>query len=278
MGDVRMKEKNTKHAHISIRPTHGTARVVNIQSVVPEKKSEKEVFWVNALKSKLPDLSDFEIQANEDDSHGNHDVIAKSDNLEIGIQVTELTSELRKKHENIRTHYLNRIVRSIGQRNIQKDGRILVNLLFKNHLTIRNRPQSEDIVDFIENLSSSDIGKRINCGIYDICTQNIGSGAFYVPNCNNIGIDVNFDQVPRTEETYINALEYLARRKRNSKSPWLLIWSLDFWKDKRWLGGSITNHLTDNFHASNFERVYFLESLDGEGFFQANLTLHRVKS
>lgn len=276
-----MADEKKKWASISMRSTHGTARLVHIQSVIPQDKREKEVFWVRALMGKLPNRSgvSHKIRPNEDDSQGNHDVIVEmQDDRPIGVQVTELTSELRRKREAIRASYLKKVVDVLEMKKVSSEEKVLVKLLFNSpNPEELNLNKPELIVSAIENDDLINLPKIIDGGRYRILLDRVGDNDFYIPNKNNIGIDVDFDQVPRCVDTYQKAIDYLVEKKSKSKSPWLLVWSLDFWKDKHTFGDSLMEYMKTAFATSGFEKVFFLESQDGEGFFEVNLELHIIK-
>lgn len=268
-------------ASVSIRPTHGTARLINHSSVLPQDKRDKEVFWVRALVEKLPELSCMapKIRPNEDDSHGNHDVIIEMQNdCSIGVQVTELTSELRRKREAIRVSYLKEVVDLLVMRNITSEEKVLVKLLFNSPDPEElNLEKPERIVQVIEKEDSIYAPRIIESGRHRILFEKVGENDFYVPNANNIGIDVDFDQVPRSLRTYRKAIKYLFDKKSRSISPWLLVWSLDFWKDKHNFGKSVLENMRSVFSNAGFDKIYFLESLDGNGLFETNIELHIIK-
>lgn len=100
---------------------------------------------------------------------------------------------------------------------------------------------------------------------------------FYVPFRDNIGIDLDFDWLPESEKRYFAAIDEIIEKKSNSRSPWLLVWSLQFFIDKHLFGDRVIEHMKAQFAQTQFNRVYFIESIDGEGMFQANLCLHRIK-
>lgn len=276
-----MHDEKERWASVSMRPTHGTARLIHIPSVLPQDKREKEVFWVRALTAKLPALSGVppKIGPNEDDSHGNDDVIIEmQDDCAIGVQVTELTSELKRKREAIRASYLKKVVDLLEKMNVTSEEKVLVNLLFNSPDPEElNIEKPERIVQAIENENSIDSPRIIHGGRHRILLQGVGENDFYVPNANNIGIDVDFDQVPRSIETYKKAIDYLVGKKSKSISPWLLVWSLDFWRDKHTFGERVLEYMRSTFANADFDKIYFLESLDGDGTFEANLELHIIK-
>jgi hypothetical protein len=276
-----MHDEKSKWTSVSIRPTHGTARLINHPSVLAQDKREKEVFWVRALVAKLPEFSCIatKIRPNEDDSHGNHDVIIEMQkDCSIGVQVTELTFELRRKREAIRASYLKKVIDLLVKENVTSEERVLVKLLFNSPDPEElNLEKPERIVQVIENEDSINEQRSIESGRHHILFEKIGENDFYVPNVNNIGVDVDFDQVPRSLGTYKKATKYLFEKKSRSISPWLLVWSLDFWRDKHTFGKSVLENMRTVFANAGFDKIYFLESLDGNGLFEANIGLHIIK-
>ena len=55
-------------------------------------------------------------------------------------------------------------------------------------------------------------------------------------------------------------------------------WSANFWRDKHWLGNEVLQHMRASFNSSPFQRVYFVETMDGQGMFEANLTINEIKA
>jgi len=268
-------------ASISGRITHGTARQVTFNSLIPLEKSEKELFWTKILLQNLINKLDLlEIIANTDDSNGNHDVILSLINKTIiGVQVTEFTYELERSRKYIQDTYLKRIIQEISNRGCKATKKTLFCITFP--YVDSRKPASEKprkVVDSIEKLLNDSPDRRIYKFDYgNIFFNEIQVGDFYVPNINNIGVDVNFDNLPRNLDIYLDCVDSIFVKKSNSLSDWLLIWSIDFWKDKHWLGNEIIEHMKDQFAASNFKKVFFMETCDGEGIFQANLKLHVIK-
>ena len=267
--------------NISVRPTHGTVKMFTVPSVLPQDRREQEVFWVKTLISKLPSFSGISLNicSNKDDSHGNHDVIIKMfDNSEIGVQVTELTSELRRRREANREKYLRKVLELLHKKGVSSEEKVLVQLLFDSsdpeELALE---KPERIVSLIECGGLINLPKTIDSGRFYVHLENIGENCFYTPNINNIGIDVDFDQVPRSLETYQKAINYLSEKKANSISPWLLIWSFDFYRDKYSFGEKVLEDIKTSFAKSSFDKIYFIESMNGSGFFDANLELHVIK-
>jgi hypothetical protein len=108
--------------------------------------------------------------------------------------------------------------------------------------------------------------------------QRIPEGSqIYIPQTGNIGFYVNFDQIPFTAETYFQAISLMAGKKSRTRSQWLLIWSLGFWKDKHWLENHVIAKLKEAFVDSPCEKIFFAESLPNEGAFQVNLSVHTIK-
>jgi hypothetical protein len=106
----------------------------------------------------------------------------------------------------------------------------------------------------------------------------VDEGEFYVPSVAGIGVACNLDALPRTLEMFCDAITCLRDKKANSNSPWLLVWSTSFFRDKHWLGIETLEHMAKAFSASSFERVFFCESMDGPGYFEANFVAHAIKA
>ena len=268
-------------ASVSLRPTHGTARMVFRASMIPLDKEDKEVFWVNPLVSSLPGMSGrvTDVVSNNDDSHGQHDVLI---NLEeaghIGVQVTELTSELRRKREAMRKAYLPKILELIKDEGIHHKQRVLAKLFFAaSGADLANLAKPKHVVKAIRDAEVDGPLVAITSGQCRLLLTTVGESEFYVPHVNNIGIDVDFDSVPRSLSGYQQAVDYLAEKKSNSMSPWLLIWSVDFWQDKDWLGDNLLAYMKSVFSETTFSNVYFVEAPDGKGTFEANLEVHIIK-
>jgi hypothetical protein len=88
--------------------------------------------------------------------------------------------------------------------------------------------------------------------------------------------------VPRTLRTYHESIELIAAKKADSLPPVLLVWSLDFWRDKHAWGESLIQHMQQSFLDLPASVVIFIESLDGEvapgeGLFWVNLRSDMVK-
>ncbi|MHC4510369.1 MAG: hypothetical protein ACYTAO_15685 [Planctomycetota bacterium] len=266
---------------ISVRPTHGTARVVASAPVLPPAKSDKEVFWVRTLVDALQKLPGqvTDVRSNKDDSHGQDDVIIEmSDRESIGVQVTELTSELRRKREAIRVSYVDKILALLRKEGVRSEERILVTLLFAaSDPETFQLDKPERVVQVIRDEELTHSPRTVDVGPYRVLLQGVDQSQFYVPNVNNIGIDVDFDAVPRSLATYRKAVDYLAEKKSNSKSPWLLIWSVSFWQDKDWLGDELVAYMKATFTDSCFDNVYFAESIDVKGPSMANLEVHTIR-
>lgn len=263
------------------RFSHGTATPVSIPSAVPENKQEKEKFWVSALISKLPEFEgqNIEIISNPDDSLGGHDAILFVNEGEIGIQVTELTSELKRNYEHVRQKYLRGVFSLLESHSIKNEKNILISVFFSTldiNIFKKFRPSllTKIIVENINNITKTMI---IKFDYGTILFEMVGENKFFVPSIRNIGIDINIDQIPLSYEAYKNAIDYLEEKKRKSKSPWLLIWSLDFWILRENYDNQVLDYLKEAFSSSKFQKVYFIESLGAEGLFNANLTLHCIK-
>lgn len=276
-----MDDNIRNRASISTRPTHGTAPLINIPSILPQTKRQQEVFWVNSLVTQLSEYKGYSYQVftNKNDSSGNHDVILEVDGNKIGIQVTELTYELMRRRVAIRKRYIEKLINELEKRQIIFPIRVVVNILFciidAKRIELVEPNKLIDII--LDNLNGITERKIYPFAQGTILLDLVTEGNIYIPSYGNIGIDVNFDQLERSLDTYYLAIEHLAKKKVNSKSPWLLIWSLGFWRDKHWLGPLVIQYMQETFQCSTFEKVYFLESIDGDHFFPTNLALHLIK-
>lgn len=281
MSGENMDSKDNNWAILTTRFTHGTAQPISIPSAVPYDKRDKEMFWVKSLVSQLAEYQghSINIETNPDDSSGGHDVILKIDENTIGIQVTELTSELKRRREHIRQKYLTELFNLIGEKSISAIKKIIISVLFadidSDELSIAKPSQLAEII--IANLKNGPDFKASQFEYGTVLIQPITDETFYVPSRGNIGIDINIDQLSISFDSYRRAIDYLAKKKQNSKSPWLLIWSLDFWIIKADYGPQIVEYIKTAFSTSKFEKVFFVESLGGEGMFEANFTIHRIK-
>ena len=262
----------------------GTAKPVHFPSVIPEEKSKKEVFWVSQLFKLIPEYSSHKIEiiSNADDSDGNHDVIAKLINNEnIGIQVTELTSELQKSRTALSKHHTRNIIKALVKVNAKSASTIAVSLSIKDIERKKPKfPKPNEIAEIIKEKSSIGFSEKTvveNKDYFNLIYQPLKSGKLLIPSHKNIGVSVNYDALPRTLEMYENSVDYLVKKKSNSKSPWLVIWSSSLWQDSHWLGDELLVYMRRSFSDSQFKSVYFVESMDGEGFFQANLHWHQIK-
>jgi hypothetical protein len=262
----------------------GTAKPVLFPSVVPEEKSEKEVFWVSQLFSLLPEFADhiIDIESNEDDSKGNHDVVTHlSNNETIGIQVTELTSELQKSRTALSKYHTKNIVKALQRIDARATTKIAVSISIKE---IERKkpifPKPDEIAEIIKEKSLVGFSENpdvVNKGNFTLTFQPLTTGQLFIPSHSKIGISVNYDDLPRTLEMYENAVDYLVKKKSNSNSPWLIIWSSSFWQDRHWLGTELLEYMMHSFSSSQFNNVYFIESMDGEGIFQANVHWYQIK-
>jgi len=271
-----------KWTAVSLRPMFGTAKPVALPTVVPKETRECELFWVDALVRNDSDIQslDPEIESCADDSHGKSDVILRSqEGDEIGIQVTELTYELRREREFQRTQFLRKNLEHFVCEKVSAQKKLMVKC-FLPYVSTRkyHAPKPEDVLDatiaFIEGSDEEDLVEVPSARIY---FKWVDDGELFVPSVGNIGIDCNLDALPRSLEIYHDAILNLCNKKEKSKSPWLLIWSTTFWKDKHWIGDEVLDQMRSALDPLDFERVYFLETLDMPGAFQKNLTVHMIK-
>ncbi|MFM8445683.1 MAG: hypothetical protein ACKN9W_20375 [Methylococcus sp.] len=262
----------------------GTAKPTYFPSVIPAEKSAKEVFWVTQLFNLLPEYEAHEkhIQSNEDDSEGNHDVLVDLPSEQtIGIQVTELTSELRKSRTSLSNHHTDNIIKALQKVGAQSPSMVAVSISVSG--IERKKPKFPTPTEIAEAIKAKSIEgfteeiEIVNEGNYKLVFQLLKAGELAIANYKNIGVSVNYDALPVTLEMYENSVNYLVNKKSNSKSPWLVIWSSSFWQDGHWLGTPLLEYMRQSFKSSQFVNVYFIESMDGEGFFQANVHWHKIK-
>lgn len=276
--------KGTEWASISFRPTHGTATPIRMVSVLPKDKTEKEVFWVVQLAKNLKEIRDdiAEILPSVDDSHGGDDVIIKLVNgSKIGVQVTELTHELRKKRESIRGRYIANVLKRIQDSNISSSRDVVVKVIFKNNANIRV-PDAATMAKTISDLmktKSRQVEIDGNCTVVVIDVDQ-GSG-ICCSHINGIGFELDIDLLPRSISTYCAAIRAISSKKSKTRSQWLLVWSLEFWRDKHWLGNEIIDCMRSEFQKVPSVRKFFVESIDGgpantASPFAVNLSIHEI--
>ena len=269
-------------ASISSRPTHGTATLTQVPSVIPLHKTDKEVFWVQQLVSQLPEFKATPptLRPNFDDANGGDDVIIDvNTSTAIGVQVTELTYELWRRRSAQRERFVRQVLDELQRMNATSPEPVVA--------TLHSRTATPDDLKLpdaihvakilLDSMSSRQTQTVVQLDTAYIILSPVAGQNIYVPSYNRIGIDVDIDQLPRSFTTYEVAVDYLAKRKAGSRSPWLLIWSSVFWRDKHFLGSEVLRHMVTAFAASVFSRVYFIESIDGQGCFSANLALHTLK-
>jgi len=278
-----MSDESTARASITLRPTHGTATPHTFPSIIPIDKRDCESFWVRALLSKLDDFneSEFIIQIPSDDSHGKHDIVIHSENDEtIGIQVTELTYELERERNSHRNNFVNSVLKSIHSASIVSTAKIAITC----HIPCTSSrqfhlPPMKKLIETIQigiNQASPSCSMVVEESTLHFTQVDIGN--FHMPFTGNIGFDCSIDQLPRTLQMYLDAATCIRDKKTNSISKWLLIWSKSFWRDRHWVENETIQHMSNIFNNSNFEKVFFIESMDGPGFFQANLHNHFIKA
>jgi hypothetical protein len=278
-----MTDTSPRWASVSGCIAHGTATPVAIPCVIPEKKQDKEVFWATALVSRLPELRVFNpsVAPCADDSNGNHDVIVSLNNGNaIGIQVTELTYELERARQAQAERFAAEAIACFTKRGLSSARRLLVHCFVP--FVSGNRyvvPKANLLADATESfIRGSQEQNEVTVERTKVLFEWVDEGEFYVPSVAGIGISCDLDSLPRTLEMYCDAISCLRDKKINSNSPWLLVWSTSFLRDKHWLGDQTLERMKATFSSSPFERVYFVESRDGAGYFEANLAIHAIKA
>ena len=268
---------------ISGRPTHGTATPVQIPSVIPAEKRACEVFWAEALLPSLTELLPLrpKVVTCPDDSHGQHDVIIQCANgITIGVQVTELTYELARQRQAQRIRFLSDVVACLRQRGLSSPRRLMVNCFVPYASDGRySIPSPGALVDAITVfLCGSPEQEWAEVGTARLYFEWVDEGAIYVPSEGGIGVNCDLDSLPRMLDMYRDAVSCIRAKKATSRSPWLLIWSKTFWKDSHWFGEHVLRHMQESFKDAPFERVFFMESMDGPEIFDVNLNVHSVKA
>lgn len=261
--------------------THGTAKPAGLRQVVPADKRDREVFWVREVVSRLEEFAaeTLTIRANADDSDGGHDVlIERPGQPTIGVQVTELTHELQRGRAGIRQEFVRRVLHASRQAEPPISERVVATLMVANEPAGALKLPPERIISAVQEIvRNRRLETIVPFEVGALMVQRLESAIPYVPTEGNLSFDVNFDQIPVGLETYANAIDGLREKKARSRSQWLLIWSREFWKDKHWLEEPVVTKFEKTFGDSLFERVYFVESMDAEGLFAANISVHCVK-
>lgn len=278
-----MVDTTPRWTSVSAHITHGTATPVEVSSVIPGTKQAKEVFWASALVSRLPELQAFSpsVVPNLDDSHGNHDVIVNLDSGEsIGVQVTELTHELARARRRQTERFIAKAVECFTRRGLSSPRGLLVHCFIPFVAGSRYVvPKVELLADATELFIREAREKQIvTVEQSKVLFEFVDNGEIYVPSVAGIGINCNLDALPRTLDMYCDAITCLRDKKANSNSPWLLVWSSSFFRDKHWLGNEVLEQMKKAFSTSAFKRVFFIESMDGHGYFEANLVINEIKT
>jgi hypothetical protein len=272
---------NTQQVFFASNPTHGTAKQVHFPTVIPNKKPDKEVFWVNKLLDKIS--YDFiDILPNPDDSNGKPDVIVKQKNSKINVQVTELTYELERTRQNIKKRYLKNVIEQIQSENISSQDRIIINVSFP--YSIKRKPTNTKVPHLVAEINNAIrekvFDKKIIKDSYSLFITPVKDekATIYLLKTNNIGIDANIDQLSRSIALYSEAIQCIVEKKRETKADWLVIWSVNFWRDKHNCGDIVVKNMREEFTKTPISKVYFVESMDfGDGVFNTNLHVEEIK-
>ena len=278
-----MTDEASRWASISGRITHGTATPVSLPSVIPDDKRAREVFWASALVARLPELQSLNpsVVSCQDDSNRNHDVIVNlADGNSIGIQVTELTYELERARRTQSERFVSEVLTCFRKRDLSSERQLLVSCAVpfvagRRYIVPKPEALADACVGFLQGTTERAL---IELERVQVFFEWVDKGEFYVPSVSGIGVDCNLDALPRTLEMYCDAISCLGDKKADSNSPWLLVWSQSYWRDKHWLGEQALQHMQESFAASSFKRVFFVESMDGPGYFEANLKVHEIKA
>lgn len=275
-----MKEKTKNISRLTARPISGTARPVKIKKILPSGKVERECFLTQKICEKLDEFNtkEYSVYTNKDDSHGNHDTIIRLSNPDgiIGVQLTELTFEIERARQAVRKKYLEKILIELNHNKTfsKKNKFVKIQLPHSDSIKpnfVKPKIISKAISEIIDTSNSFE-HKDFNLRIFEM-----DSADFYLPNINNIAIDVNFDLIPISFDLYKSYVDAIIQKKDSAKSDWLLIWSTQFWKDKHWAYEDLELYMKDKFKETKFKKVYFLESIDMLNMFDTNMTIRRIK-
>ena len=279
-----MAKKPNSYAAMSVKPTHGTAKQIAIKGVIPQDKREAEVFWVKELIATLEEFTgaDSTVISNPDDSDGQDDVYIEVQNRQrIGVQVTEYTWELERARKAQCQKFVENALKEVKFRKLSANPPIVANCLL-SYTTSRQivAETISKLVDTIEHFISEENqdSQQVPITPATVVLSRVMEGTPYSFQQNGIAVSCNLDSLPRSLEVYNRATDLIYKKKCESNSDWLVIWSSDIWRDKHWLGDEIVKYMRELFANSGFERVYFIESLDGEGLFSANLCAIEIKA
>lgn len=282
----------------------GTAKPVYFRDVLPQEKTTRECFIAQEF-AKIQKIGGYiltDIESNPDDSEGKADVIARLNDVEVGIQLTELkiahrpqsSDRARKIVDNLlelilaqirplypvfvdihsSSDYLNASIRLIGKKTVD-----LAEIIAE---AIANEQFSPSIYEYFEKPRSGlrsnplDIPPQLKSIISYIEISRIPEG--HTTMCqgrDNVHINFNFDIVVTSVETYENLVRAIYQKKRNAKASILLVWSCDrdFWGEEGRIGQIFREQLGN----SPFDYVYLFFFMNAEGLFEANRKVIVVK-
>ncbi|MEG3619754.1 hypothetical protein V5T82_14910 [Magnetovibrio sp. PR-2] len=268
-------KKDGGWAAVSAVITHGTAKQVLRPRVVPTGKQEKEIFWAEQLLKKLcPEKTSYEIRVNDDDSHGQSDAIVRIRDHEIGIQVTELTSQNVKRLQAIKAGFISGVYCYLQKNDLKADTPTLLNCHFnlsQSEFSIFTPGKADTFVEGVLKQALNDDLSFNEIGPVKLSKVGIGSAPSYVGAVNNISVSVDFDNLPISEELDRELIDGIVEKKASSKSEVLLVWSVEFWRRKKTWDEAILEYMKERFKTTDFEYVYFIESMDIDGPFEVNL-------
>ena len=261
----------------------GTADINESESALPGEKKSDEVFWVTQI---IPHIEEFRgkkvsVHSNKDDSHGQHDVIIHVNSSEIGIQVTELTIQSIASLSNQRIRILRNLLNFFHQNKLPCEKKFIIKFFISrlpNGKFIPIKPEKifNDLKNAIDNINNKDRTLIFEFGKVLIKPIN-NEEKIFTPSVENIGIDVDFGPIEVNEQIYKAAINDILFKKSKSKSPWLIIWSTEFYIYKDLIGDGIIDYMRLIFSSSQFEQVFFMESIDIEEMFIVNLSVVKIK-
>ncbi len=268
-------------ASIGGRITHGTGTPFVVPSVLPQSKEDKETFWVRAVVEKLPEFTGLtpRIRSSPNDANGGPDVLIAVPDGDIGVQVTELTDERSRLRQVQTPSYVQKVLEVLSVRGVRSVRRLAVVChLQDDGQRTYEPPPAEAVAAAVEQF----LGEALDCprvvplGRATLLFTWADEGRFYIPSVGNIGFDTSVSELSRSPSVYRALVDEIVRKKSNALAPWLVIWSLSFWRDRHFCEDSLVEYMRRRFRDARFERVFFVDSMDGAGFFETNLRLRSI--
>jgi hypothetical protein len=276
-----MATDGTEWTSIGGRFTHGTATPFVVKSVLPAGKEAKETFWVRAVVSNLPEFADLspQIRNSPSDANGGPDVLISLPDSEIGVQVTELTCQRSRMRQAQMPEYVAKVLQAFEARGVNSRRKLTVLCTVQDFgERTYTLPRADHVAAVVERFLSStqDCPGLVAIEGAQLLFTWVDDGHFYVPSVGNIGFDTNVSELSRSPSAYRVLVDDIVTKKGSALAPWLVIWSLSFWRDRHFCETPIVEYMRSRFTNSPFERVFFINSMDGEGFFEKNVRLRSI--